>query len=102
MAAFALSASFLLSLALLAAMGFAGAISNNLLLTQFQVNADDRMRGRVMSIHRIADSLDPLGAVLGGALATGIGGEWALLLCAALGLVALLAMLPRALALRAG
>ncbi|MCC6238566.1 MAG: MFS transporter [Dehalococcoidia bacterium] len=100
MAAFALSTSFLVSLALLVTMGFAGAVSNNLLLTQFQAQADDQMRGRVMSIHRIADSLEPGGAVLGGALAAMIGGERTLLLCAALGLVALLAMLPRALALR--
>ena len=61
----------------------------NLILTQFQVHAEDRMRGRVMSIQRIAESLDPVGAVVGGALASMVGGEAALLLCAAAGALAL-------------
>ena len=103
MAGFALSGSFLASLALLVAMGIAGAISSNLLLTQFQAHADDRMRGRVMSVHRIADSLEPVGAVLGGALAVTIGAKPTLLLCAALGiaaLVGLVSLAPRSVALR--
>ena len=89
MAAFAVSEGFALSLTLLVAMGASGAISGNLLVTQFQRHAEDRMRGRVMSIQRIADSLEPVGAVVGGALASLLGPEPALLLCAALGALAL-------------
>lgn len=89
MAGFAVSGVFPLSVALLVVMGVAGAVTNNLILTQFQVHAEDRMRGRVMSIQRIAESLDPLGAVVGGALASMVGGEAALLLCAAAGVVGL-------------
>jgi hypothetical protein len=92
MAAFALSNWFALSMALLVAMGAAGAISTNLVLTSFQIHADDRIRGRVMSIARIADSFDPLGAVLGGALAVVMGPDAALLACAAAGLAALMAI----------
>ncbi len=87
MAAFAVSGVFALSVAMLAVMGAAGAVSNNLIQTQFQVHAPDRMRGRVMSIQRIAESLDPLGAVVGGALASTVGAEVALLVCAAIGVL---------------
>ncbi len=89
MAAFALSEWFALSLALLVAMGATGAVSTNLVLTRFQLSAEERMRGRVMSVARIADSFDPLGAVLGGALASMLRPEVALLACAAAGLAAL-------------
>lgn len=89
MAGFALSEVFALSLAFLVTMGAAGAISGNLVLTQFQRYAEDRMRGRVMSIQRIADSLEPLGAVVGGGLASLAGPEAALLLAAAAGALAL-------------
>lgn len=89
MVGFALSEVFALSLAFLVTMGAAGAISGNLVLTQFQRYAEDRMRGRVMSIQRIADSLEPLGAVVGGGLASLAGPEAALLLCAAAGALAL-------------
>ena len=92
MAAFALSEWFALSLALLVAMGAAGAVLTNLVLTRFQVSADDRMRGRVMSVARIADSFDPLGAVLGGALASVMAPDVALLLCVAVGMAALAAI----------
>jgi hypothetical protein len=43
------------------------------------------MRGLVMSSQRIAESLDPLGAVLGGGLAAVLGSAPALLACAGLG-----------------
>jgi len=92
MAAFALSDWFVVSLALLVAMGAAGAISTNLVLTRFQLAADQRMRGRVMSVARIADSFDPLGAVLGGALASVLAPDVALLACVAAGLAALAAI----------
>lgn len=101
MAAFALSDWFLLSMLLLFAMGAAGAISTNLVLTRFQIAADDRMRGRVMSVARIADSFDPLGAVLGGALATVMAPDAALVACAVAGVAALAlirAVSPRTLA----
>ena len=102
MAAFALSELFALSLALLVAMGASGAIAGNLVLSQFQRYAEDRMRGRVMSINRIADSLDPVGAVVGGALAALLGAEEALLLCAALGALALGAITIASPSLRRG
>jgi hypothetical protein len=97
MAGFAVSGSFALSVALLAIIGLSGALSTNLTLTQFQVHAEDRMRGRVMSIERIADSLDPVGMVLGGALATLVGPQPALLACAGVGaaLLALIAVAGR-------
>ncbi len=100
MAAFALSESFALSMALLLLMGLVGAVSTNLTLTQFQVHADDRMRGRVMSVQRIADSLDPLGAVVGGALAAAWTGEAALLGCAVVGLAVLAGLARTAMTLR--
>jgi MFS family permease len=89
MAAFAISEVFALSLGLLVLMGAAGAVAGNFILTEFQRYAEDRMRGRVMSIHRIAESLEPLGAVVGGALASMLGAEQALLLCATFGALAL-------------
>lgn len=102
MAAFALSEVFALSLALLVTMGAAGAISGNLVLTQFQRYAEDRMRGRVMSIQRIADSLEPLGAVVGGALASLVGPESSLLLAAGAGALALGAIALASPSLRRG
>ncbi|MSP21890.1 MAG: MFS transporter [Dehalococcoidia bacterium] len=89
MAAFAVSQAFVLSLALLAVMGASGAVAGNLVITQFQRYAEDRVRVRVMSVHRMAESFDPLSAVVGGALASLFGAEAALLLCAGGGAFAL-------------
>ena len=85
MAGFAVSDIYGLSVALLFIMGAGGAIANNLLVTQFQTHAEDRMRGRVMSILRITDSFEPLGFVVGGALATLFGNQEALLISAVAG-----------------
>lgn len=102
MAAFAVSKVLPLSLACLVTMGASGAISGNLLLTQFQRYAEERMRGRVMSIHRVAESLEPLGAVVGGGLASLFGAEAALLVCSAAGVIALGALVAGSPALRRG
>ena len=67
-------------------MGTAGALSENLVTTSVQALASDETRGRVMSILRIADSLNPLGMIVGGVLASARGGEFALILTAALAL----------------
>ena len=85
MAGFAVSDHYLLSIALLFVMGAGGAVANNLVQTWVLTLADDRMRGRVTSIFRITDSFEPLGFVVGGALASGIGNQTALLVCAAAG-----------------
>lgn len=102
MAGFAVSQVFTLSLAFLVAMGASGAVAGNLVLTQFQRHAEDQMRGRVMSIHRMVESFEPLGAVVGGAFAALAGPEAALLLCAAAGALALVALTLASPALRRG
>jgi MFS family permease len=102
MAGFAVSETLPLSLAYLITMGASGAISGNLLLTQFQRHAEEHMRGRVMSIHRVAESLEPLGAVVGGGLASMFGAEAALLVCAAAGVLALGGLVAASPALRRG
>ena len=89
-----------LSIALLFVMGAAGAVAQNLVQTWFLAGADDQMRGRVMSIVRITDSFEPLGFVVGGALASGLGNRTALLVSAALGATVLLSAFSSSVSLR--
>ena len=100
MAGFALSNHYGLSIALLLVMGAAGAVAQNLVQTWFLARADDQMRGRVMSIVRITDSFEPLGFVVGGALASGLGNQTALLVSAALGATMLLSAFASSVSLR--
>ena len=100
MAGFAVCELYALSILLLFAMGLAGAIANNLILTRFQIRADERMRGRVMGIVRIAESFEPLGFVVGGALASALGNQTALLLCAAAGAAVLVTTLALSASIR--
>ncbi len=101
MAGFALSNDYGLSIALLFVMGASGAVAQNLVQTWFLARADDRMRGRVMSIVRITDSFEPLGFVVGGALASSLGNQTALLVSAALGTAVLLLAFVSSVSLRA-
>jgi MFS family permease len=69
LAAFANSHYFLLSMALLLGVGAANAgymAVNNTLL---QINVEDRMRGRVMSMYMMTIGLFPLGVLPSGAIA---------------------------------
>ena len=100
MAGFALCNHYGLSIALLFVMGAAGAVAQNLVQTWFLARADDQMRGRVMSIVRITDSFEPLGFVVGGALASGLGNQTALLVSAALGATMLLSAFASSVSLR--
>ncbi len=78
MVAFAFSTSYPLSVVILGVMGMANAIGQNLVTTMIQTYAGDEMRGRVMSVARITDHTEPLGSMLGGAVAAGISNEFAL------------------------
>lgn len=83
MVAFAFSDSYPLTVALLVMMGASLSIGGNLLRTMLQTHAGDEMRGRVMSVARITENSDPMGAVLGGAVAVAISNEFALVAGAA-------------------
>ena len=100
MAAFAFSSSFPLSLALLFLMGAGGALWMNLLLTLVQTSADDRMRGRVMSLYTLASQVMPLGVILGGALAVAVANWFPLVMGAALGTPLAIVLFSRSPALR--
>ena len=61
-------------------MGVGGAVHVIFLLTLFQIIAHARMLGRVMSIYGVLTASFPLGLVLGGALASAFGNEWAIII----------------------
>ena len=61
-------------------MGVGGAVHVIFLLTLFQIVAEARMLGRVMSIYGVLTASFPLGLVLGGALASAFGNEWAIII----------------------
>ncbi len=77
---FGFSRSYPLSLALLFLMGVGGAVHVIFLLTLFQTIARYRMLGRVMSIYGVLTASFPLGLILGGALASMFGNEWAIII----------------------
>ena len=84
MVAFAFSTSYPLSVVILFVMGMASAIGQNLVTTMIQTHAGDEMRGRVMSVARITDHTEPLGFMLGGAVAAAVSNEFALVAGAAM------------------
>ena len=77
---FGFSRSYPLSLAMLFLMGVGGAVHVIFLLTLFQSVVQSRMLGRVMSIYGVLTASFPLGLVLGGALASAFGNEWAIII----------------------
>ena len=77
---FGFSRSYPLSLAMLFLMGVGGAVHVIFLLTLFQIIAQGRMLGRVMSIYGVLTASFPLGLALGGALASAFGNERAIII----------------------
>lgn len=73
MLAFGLSASFPLTLAVLAGVGFADGMFINLGMTVAQSMLPDELRGRVMGLWGVTWFVPPLGGILGGALAGSVG-----------------------------
>ena len=86
---FALSHWYILSLVLIAAVGFAQIAFSATSNTTLQTVAPDYLRGRVMSVYMLvfAGSV-PLGNLLTGGLAHLLGASIALLICAGLSLIA--------------
>ncbi|MBM3956944.1 MAG: MFS transporter [Gemmatimonadetes bacterium] len=82
MIGFGFSRVFPLSLALLFVMGAAGAYWMNAAVTAFLSVAGPAMRGRVMGLYVLAAEFFPLGWLYGGALASAVGNEWALVISA--------------------
>lgn len=100
MAGFAVSRSFALSAALLFTMGLGIAVTSNLITTALQGKVAEHVRGRVMSLFRITESFEPLGSVLGGALAVLVGNSLALLIGGAVGTLTVSLLFARSRALR--
>ncbi|HIF13454.1 MAG TPA: hypothetical protein EYQ82_10745 [Dehalococcoidia bacterium] len=65
-------------------MGTAAALTENLVTALVQTMSSNETRGRVMSILRMADSLNPPGMILGVVLASVFTNEFALVLTAGL------------------
>jgi hypothetical protein len=101
MAGFAVSRSYALSVVLLFAMGVGTAIASNLVTTALQGRVADHVRGRVMSMFRVTESFEPLGLILGGAVAVVAGNSFAVLLGAGTGMGVVLIVFARSRALRA-
>jgi predicted MFS family arabinose efflux permease len=87
-ALFAISRSYLLSLAFIAAVGFTETAFAALAITMLQTTAPDHLRGRVMSAYILFfDGSLPLGYLLVGGLSDRFGAPTALLICAGLSLM---------------
>jgi predicted MFS family arabinose efflux permease len=85
---FAESRHFWLSVAFLAPAGFAMLIQMGSCNTLIQVMVPDRLRGRVMSLYSMMlIGIGPIGALIGGALATRIGAPSTVVLCGVASLV---------------
>jgi len=87
-AAFAVSRLYLLSLALIASVGFAETAFAVQALTTLQTVVPDHLRGRVMSVQVLFfDGSVPLGYLLVGWLSSSFGASYALLICALISLL---------------
>jgi MFS family permease len=85
---FAVSHLYLLSLVLIASIGFAETAFAQLSITMLQTVAPDHLRGRVMSVYVLFfDGSVPLGYLLAGWLSGLYGASIALLICALLSLL---------------
>jgi MFS family permease len=81
----AFSTNFVLSAALLVALGFAGITFATTANTLLQLRVPDELRGRVMSIYILLFAgSTPIGGFLIGSLSDIIGVSWTLLVCAGL------------------
>ena len=100
MVGFAFSTSFPLSVVLLFVMGAAGMVWMNLVLTILQDLSVDEMLGRIMGVHTMGAQLFPVGMLFGGALATAVSNEFALITAAALGTPVMAIIYMRSSALR--
>lgn len=78
MALFGFSRIFPVSVALIFIQGVGGAFFFTVSITMLQSYSSDEMRGRVMSLHGLANSTVPLGMIVGGAVAETISNEFAL------------------------
>lgn len=100
MAGFAVSRSYALSVVLLFALGVGTAIASNLITTALQGRVADHVRGRVMSMFRITESFEPLGLIVGGAMAVIVGNSLTLLIGAAAGTAVVVLLFAHSHALR--
>jgi MFS family permease len=74
---FSVSRHFWLSVALLVPAGFGMMVQMGATNTLLQVMAPDRLRGRVMALYSMMFiGMSPVGALLGGAVASKIGAPW--------------------------
>jgi MFS family permease len=80
MVAFSFSQSLLLSCAISLSMGFMGTYWQNLLTTMVQTEPAPEMRGRALSLFTMGFQLASLGWLLGGATASVVGPELALII----------------------
>ena len=87
----AFSTNFLLSAALLVALGFSGIIFTTTANTLLQLTVPDVLRGRVMSLYILLFAgSTPIGGFLIGTLSNIIGVSWTLFVCAVLCVVGVL------------
>jgi MFS family permease len=97
-----LAPSYVLLAVLLFCWGCSGAFYLNLNQTLIQSTTPGEMMGRVMSLHTLCQvGLAPLGSLLAGLIATGVGPQAALSLFGAVGVGCVLVTFWRAAALRA-
>jgi MFS family permease len=74
---FAVSRSFWISFVLLVPAGFGMMVQMGAVNTLLQVMTPDRLRGRVMALYSMMFiGMAPIGALLGGAIASRIGAPW--------------------------
>jgi MFS family permease len=91
LAAVAFSTNFMLSGALLVALGFAGIIFATTANTLLQLTVPDALRGRVMSLYILLFAgSTPIGGFLIGTLSNIVGVTWTLFVCAGLCLLGVL------------
>ena len=89
---FALSHSFVLSMAMMAMAGLCHVHSNGLVQTVIQSHSPPEFRGRTLAIFSLNQVLITVGALLLGALADNLGPREAMAIMGATGFVAMLAM----------
>jgi len=97
--AFAASPWFHISMALMIVIGLANVCCHALVQTVLQTYSPPEFRGRTMSMFQLSNVVMTVGSVTIGALATGVGTQWAVVLMGSGGALAMLAIhlaLPRA------
>jgi predicted MFS family arabinose efflux permease len=97
--AFAASPWFQLSMALMIIVGFANVCSHALVQTVIQSYSPAEFRGRAIALFHMSQVVMTLGSMAIGSLAALCGTEWAVILMAAAGMLAMLAIhfaLPQA------